>query len=228
VYCANPEYAFEVEQAQENGPYYVKEHCWGAAGIRSFADFRTRFVLQSPWGNQMNGESLIETMRRASTKIHACRTLSEDGVGLFEATFSYEPESLPGGADRSRREAVVVFEPEARWRIVRECTKSDSMQYELTVSYRDRTDPGAFATMVHVIRPSTGGVSRETEVFQPLSYEPIPASEFRMTAFGLPEPPRPGGRVVGWTAAAGAGFFSAAGLLGALCWWRNRGRRCAA
>jgi hypothetical protein len=190
VYGVNPEYAFVLGQAVQDGPYFIKScgrDIETIERVRLQLDVTALAYLRTPYGIESDFRTLPDLTRSGGFKLLSCKGLQEPSRELAEVEFTFTPVGQAATGDPSVRRARVVLDPTQNWRVIRSGTTRDGEHSELSVDYAS-TDATSMSALV---RRSTFPKSKITEriVYEPFSHAITPRGEFYLPTYGLPECP---------------------------------------
>lgn len=216
VNCQNPDYGFEIRRESVSDAWSTSRLEYPTGNASETARRLERRALMFVLG--VYDVALKELVEDSGFKLTDATSVETSDGRQVEVTFTFEPST----AKRSRlRGGVVRFDPNLQWALVNarlNIAQGESTQpLDLSITYT--SDPSGLPVPARwessFDRPDATHQRIVQEVVS-FDRDPIPESEFRLSAFGLPEPATASATRARWwwvLIAAGLGMLLVAGIL---------------
>jgi hypothetical protein len=196
VYCATPEYAFNLEKVEKNSPYLISYYGDDPYRIETYKLFATDYSNVAFAAFQLYDLPIDHVLKEPSFKIVSLKKLSRDGEDLIEIRFELLNSKLwyeSGSWIVSPAEDWAVREYE----VVMRSSEVDGVPWidAGKITYKRIENRSVFPSTIEVTRSHSPqpGKERIHEKFithiDKVTFDSVSAANFRLSAFGLPDIP---------------------------------------
>lgn len=187
VYCVDGKSSFTLRR-DRGKETYVLASLGADQDLRRTLKLRVDQFVDAP--SRLFGSRISELMTDPRFTIRKVSAMGEENGPLFKIDFTHEdPRKL-------RRSGWFLVDPNRHWAVTKyECRcQQDGGHDFLDREEIEYTEPAPSRSLAVKRVVSEFSVYRDEFVFDDFAFGPVPASDFTLTAFGLPELGRPGAR----------------------------------
>lgn len=193
VSAINPNYVFQIARKKSSSDFRVNFLEPGAGE----GDSTRRQMIKDMVKNLKNDiycawylwtDPVGDLLKDPGTVIKAVEPVAREGRHLVRVRYEWSPKSgdkVKGGL----RDGEIILDPAARWTIQQYKVSKFWGKIEATLSYGDPVDGLPFVReKTEVWSNDEGDARTRTLRFESLAKKKVPESEFKLSAYGLPEP----------------------------------------
>jgi hypothetical protein len=182
VYCQNPQYGFMLERSDEAKPYSLKVYVPDDSSSEMDRERESYLPVLAP-SCYLYPHRLLDLIGRPDFRYTKAAEVDEDGQRLIRVEFALSAKDAPVHS------ATLFIRPDLGWAVVRSeyfLSPGQKRPFVTTAEYGRSIDGIPIATKVTSRGVTDHSPSKDYELHE-LSPGPTPASEFTLSAFGLPE-----------------------------------------
>lgn len=188
-YILNSRYAFKVSRNSENANWILKSVVHPeSSGYQSIADRLVFYREQcGRMGFLMQGSTFSTYIEDPHLEIIQAEKLSEQQFSVSFKVNAPDTYRRPDGIPFYSTEGRILFDPSNHWRLV-ESRVQQKNGWTVTTRPSYLADRGNVPVKIHASEEDTRKYHRTRELKSYSLSKTFPESDFRLPAFGLPEP----------------------------------------